>query len=160
MSLSQALSVESAVLSATRVDASASDALVGVRTVVVSLTLSLIAYDRFAVAVGVCDLIDRTFADQSSEWDRVHDAAGLISTANVGSDARILAVLVDASELRCALGVDCALRSWRRLLDQTFNVRISSCSISAETVRLMFRSLAECVGSTRLFITDRSTHSV
>lgn len=133
MSLSQALGVESAVFSAASIDASASDALIAISAVVVSFALSLIANDRFAVSVCVSDLIDWTFADQSSQWNRIHHTASLIAAADVSTDARILAVLVDTSELRCALRIDGTFRSWRGLLDQALNVRIAHGSIAAET---------------------------
>lgn len=69
-------------------------------------------------------------------------------------------MLIDTSQLRWALGVDCALGLWSDLLDETFNVRISAGSIATVARWLVFRAFAVSIGSARLVVADRSANAI
>lgn len=105
VALSETLSIDSAALGFAGVDASSPDALIRIGTVSVHDAGWLISDYRFAVSVHVGYHVSGALADQSSERDCIENGAGLFATADVASDAGVLAVLVDASKLRVAIGV-------------------------------------------------------
>lgn len=109
VALRETLSVDSTALSFAGVDAGASDALIGVGAVSVHDASRLISDDRLAVSVHVGYHVSWTLADQSSERNCVEHSTRLVATADVASDAGVLAVLVDAGKLRVAIGVTNAL---------------------------------------------------
>lgn len=109
VALGETLCVDSAALGFAGVDASSSDALIGVGAVGVHDASWLISDDRLAVSVHVGYHVGWALADQSSERHRVEHSARLVATAYVASDAGVLAVLVDAGKLRVAIGVTNAL---------------------------------------------------
>lgn len=109
VTLGKTLSVDSAALGFAGIDASSSDALVGVGAVSMHDASRLIPDYRLAVSIDVGYHVSGTFADQSSKRNSVEHSTSLVATANISSDAWILAMLVNASELRVAIGVSNAL---------------------------------------------------
>lgn len=105
VALSETLSVDSAALSFAGVDASSSDALIGIGTVSVHDAGWLISDYRLAISIHVSYHVSGALADQSSKRNCIENGAGLVATANVSSDAGVLAVLVNAGKLRVTIGI-------------------------------------------------------
>jgi hypothetical protein len=97
VALSKALSVDSAALGFAGINASTTDALIGVRAVGVHDTSWCVSNDGLAVSVHVRYHVSWALADQSSERNCVENRTCLVATADVASDARVLAVLVYTS---------------------------------------------------------------
>jgi hypothetical protein len=94
-----AQSVDSAPVDFASFDAATPETLVAVAAVSVDLAFRLAAY-RFAVAQIVGNGVGRTLTQDSTQRQRVQNPTLLIASANVSVGARILAQLVNASQLR------------------------------------------------------------